>query len=153
MSPPLLVTPPSLELIDAAPGFFSKIFQNLRLSSAAAQGVSSGTTLEEEMTKLTCRGEHLTVRAEAAVENSRLVRRDLDIAYQGWVAPDAQRVIWEAAGADNLFVVVAPAEACHLGPSVDAVSASSGGGVPEMDVSIVGPSACGQQVWLPRAPA
>ena len=43
MSPPLLVTPPSLELIDAVPGFFSKIFQNFRLSSAAAQGLSSGT--------------------------------------------------------------------------------------------------------------
>lgn len=35
MSPPLPVTPPSLDIADAAPGFFSKIFQNLRLSSAA----------------------------------------------------------------------------------------------------------------------
>jgi len=35
ISPPLPVTPPSLEIAEAEPGFFSKIFQNLRLSSAA----------------------------------------------------------------------------------------------------------------------
>lgn len=35
MSPPLPVTPPSLDIAEADPGFFSKIFQNLRLSSAA----------------------------------------------------------------------------------------------------------------------
>lgn len=35
ISPPLPVMPPSLELIDAVPGFFSKIFQNFKLSSAA----------------------------------------------------------------------------------------------------------------------
>lgn len=36
MSPPLPVTPPSLEETDVVPGFFSKIFQNFKLSSAAA---------------------------------------------------------------------------------------------------------------------
>ena len=35
MSPPLPVMPPSLELTEAVPGFFSKTFQNFRLSSAA----------------------------------------------------------------------------------------------------------------------
>ena len=40
MSPPLPVIPPSLEIADADPGFFSKIFQNLRLSSAAVCIVS-----------------------------------------------------------------------------------------------------------------
>ncbi len=101
-------------------------------------------SLQDDAAKLTCGGEHLTVGTEAAVENPRFVRRDLDIAYQGWVAPDAQGVIWEAAGADNLLVVVAPAEACHLRAGVDAVSASSGGGVPEMDVSIIRSAPSGQ---------
>ena len=40
MSPPLPVTPPSLEVADTDPGFFSKSFQNLRLSSAAIGLVS-----------------------------------------------------------------------------------------------------------------
>ena len=40
MSPPLPVTPPSLDIADAEPGFFSNIFQNLRLSSAARTTVS-----------------------------------------------------------------------------------------------------------------
>jgi hypothetical protein len=40
MSPPLPVTPPSLEVADTDPGFFSKSFQNLRLSSAARGPVS-----------------------------------------------------------------------------------------------------------------
>ena len=35
ISPPLPVTPPSLVLAETDPAFFSKIFQNLRLSSAA----------------------------------------------------------------------------------------------------------------------
>ena len=35
ISPPLPVTPPSLEDTGADPGFFSKIFQNFKLSSAA----------------------------------------------------------------------------------------------------------------------
>ena len=43
MSPPLPVTPPSLDVADAEPGFFSKIFQNLRLSSAARTNVSLDT--------------------------------------------------------------------------------------------------------------
>lgn len=62
---------------------------------------------------------------------------DLDIADQGWVAPDADGVVWEAAGADNLAVVRAPSERGDLGTSVDAVNTSSGGGVPEVDVSVV----------------
>jgi len=41
--------------------------------------------------------EHLTVRAEAAVEDSALVGRDLDSSDEGRVAPDAERVVGEAA--------------------------------------------------------
>jgi len=40
MSPPLPVTPPSRDIAEAEPGFFSNIFQNLRLSSAANTVVS-----------------------------------------------------------------------------------------------------------------
>ena len=35
ISPPFPVTPPSRDATDAAPGFFSNIFQNFKLSSAA----------------------------------------------------------------------------------------------------------------------
>ena len=40
ISPPLPVTPPSRAPADAVPAFFSKIFQNFRLSSAAVHRVS-----------------------------------------------------------------------------------------------------------------
>ena len=40
ISPPLPVTPPSLETPELEPGFFSKSFQNLRLSSAADVHIS-----------------------------------------------------------------------------------------------------------------
>jgi hypothetical protein len=62
---------------------------------------------------------------------------DLNVADQGRVAPDAKRVVGEAAGADNLTVVRAPSKAGDLGSSVDAIDASTSGGVPEMDVTIV----------------
>lgn len=35
ISPPLPVTPPSRDVADVDPGFFSKSFQNFKLSSAA----------------------------------------------------------------------------------------------------------------------
>lgn len=41
ISPPLLVTPASRDPADVDPGFFSKIFQNFRLSSAATPCQSS----------------------------------------------------------------------------------------------------------------
>lgn len=40
MSPPLPVTPPSRDDADGVPGFFSKIFQNFKLSSAAIAEIS-----------------------------------------------------------------------------------------------------------------
>jgi hypothetical protein len=40
---------------------------------------------------------HLTVRAEAAVEDSAFVSRDLNGSDEGRVAPDAQRVVRESA--------------------------------------------------------
>lgn len=98
-------------------------------------------------------GEHLSVRAEAAVEDAGLVGGDLDVADQSWVAPDAERVVGEAAGADDLAVVRAPAQGGHLGAGVNAVDAGTGGGVPEVDVAIVGSAAGGEEVGLPWAPA
>ena len=41
ISPPLPVTPPSRDNAEADPGFLSNIFQNLRLSSAANDYVST----------------------------------------------------------------------------------------------------------------
>jgi len=64
--------------------------------------------------ELTCCSEHLAVGAQAAMKYSRLMCWDLHISDQGRVAPYAERVVWEATGADDLAIVVAPAEACHL---------------------------------------
>lgn len=41
--------------------------------------------------------QHLTIRAEAAVEDSALVGGNLDVADEGRVAPDAERVVGETA--------------------------------------------------------
>ena len=87
------------------------------------------------------------------MEDAGLVGGDLDVADQSWVAPDAEGVVWEAAGADDLAVVGAPAQGGDLGAGVDAVDASTGGGVPEVDVTVVGSAAGGEQVGLPWAPA
>jgi hypothetical protein len=49
--------------------------------------------------------------------------------------------------------VRAPAQGGHLGAGVDAIDAGAGGGVPEVDVAIVGSAAGGEEVGLPWAPA
>jgi hypothetical protein len=89
-------------------------------------------------------GEHLAIGAEAAVEDARLVGWDLHVLDAGGVAPDAEAVVREAAGGDNLLVVSAPAEAGHLGVGSNVVDASTGGGVPEVDLTIVGSTAGGK---------
>lgn len=97
--------------------------------------------------------QHLTVRAQAAVEDTGLVSRNLHVTNQGRVAPDAQGVVREAAGADNLTVVVAPLQAGDLRAGVDTVGPSAGGRVPEVDVTVVGTTTRREQIQLPRAPA
>ena len=79
----------------------------------------------------------MSVRAQTAVKNSSFMSRDLNIADQGWVAPDADRVVGESAGADDLTVVRAPSEGCDLRTGVDAVDTRTGGCVPEVDVTVV----------------
>merc|ERR1712137_1144032 len=91
-------------------------------------------------------GEHLAIGAEAAVEDTRLVSRDLHVLDTGGVAPDAQAVIGEATSADNLLVVGAPTEAGNLGVGGDVVDASTGSGVPEVDLTIIGTTAGGEEV-------
>lgn len=91
-------------------------------------------------------GQHLTVRADSAVEYTSLVSGDLNIANQSRIAPDAERVVGEATGADDLAVVVAPAQGRDLGASVDAVGTSTSGGVPEVNVTIVRTTASGEKV-------
>ena len=59
MSPSLPVIPPSLDRAEAEPGFFSKIFQNLRLSSAAS--LVSVWVMKGTGRQLTGRCEHLTI--------------------------------------------------------------------------------------------
>jgi len=78
--------------------------------------------------------------------------RDLDVLDQGGIAPDAEAVIGESRAADDLLVASAPPQACDLGSCVDAVGASAGGRVPEMDLTIVAPAASGKEVRLPWAP-
>ena len=87
------------------------------------------------------------------MQNPGLVGRDLDVAHQRRVAPDAERVVREAGGADDLAVVRAPAQAGDLRARVDAVDARARCRVPEVDVAVVGAAPRREQVVLPRAPA
>ena len=109
------------------PAFFSKTFQNFKLSSAAAQCVSG--MFQDRIrgrAALTSCGQHLSVGAEAAVEDPALVGGNLDVADESGVARDAERVVGETARADDLAVVGAPAEAGDLRAGVDAVDARAG---------------------------
>lgn len=78
--------------------------------------------------------------------------RDLDITDESWVAPNAEGVVRETAGADDLAVVVAPSQTGDLGACVDAVGAGTGCGVPEVDVTVVRTTTGGEEVELPGAP-
>src|SRR6267378_3771662 len=100
----------------------------------------------------TCGSEHLAIRAETAVQYASFVGRNLDVADQSRIAPDAQRVIWEPAGTDDLAVVIAPPQAGYLGAGVDAVRPGTGGSIPKMDVTIVRTTTRCKQVQLPWAP-
>ena len=71
------------------------------------------------------------------MKHSGLVCRDLNIAYQGWITPDAERIVGEAAGADNLLVVRAPSKAGNLRTGVDTVNSGASRSVPEVDVTVV----------------
>lgn len=71
------------------------------------------------------------------MKNTSLVGWDLDVADQGWVAPDADGVVWEATGADDLTVMGAPSEGGNLRTGVDAVDTSTSGSIPEVDVTVV----------------
>jgi len=103
--------------------------------------------------RLTSSGHHLTVRAQAAVENSALMGRDFNVLDQSWVAPEADGVVGEATGTGNLLVLAAPSEGGNLRAGVDAVDTSTSGGVPEVNVSVVGSTTSSEEVWLPWAPA
>lgn len=102
--------------------------------------------------RLTCGRERLSIRAKAAVQHPALVSGDVDVSHKGRVAPDSQGVVGETARADNLAVVRAPAQAGDLGARIDAVDASSRGGVPEVDVAVIRATSSGKQVGVPGAP-
>lgn len=72
--------------------------------------------------------------------------RDLDVLDKSRVAPDAQAVVGEAGGRDDLLVAGAPAKRSDLATGVDAVYASARGGVPEVDHAVVAAAAGGEQV-------
>ncbi len=81
------------------------------------------------------------------------MRGDFCVSDEGRILPDAEGIVWKAARADDLTVVVAPPEARHLGASIDAVRSGSGRGVPKMYVSVVRASSGGQKIQLPWTPA
>jgi hypothetical protein len=81
------------------------------------------------------------------------MRGDLSVSDESWILPDAEGIVWKAARADDLTVVVAPSKTRHLGASIDAVRSGSGRGVPEMYVSVVRASSGGQKIQLPWTPA
>jgi len=71
---------------------------------------------------------------------------NLNVLDKGWIAPDAQAVVWEARGRDNLLVRGGPSQAGDLRASVDAVDASARGGVPEVDHTVVATTTGGEEV-------
>ena len=101
----------------------------------------------------TCCSEHLSIGTETAVEDSSLMRRDLNVANQSWVTPNAQRIVGETTGTDDLAVMRAPSKASNLGAGVNTVDSSTSCGIPEVDVTVVGSSTSSEDVWLPWAPA
>jgi len=121
-----------------------------RRASTSSKGARTGLLLEDlpELERLirSSSGEHLAVRAESGVQDTRLVGRDLDVLDKSRVAPDAQAVVREAGGRDDLLVARAPAERGDLAAGVDAVDASARGGVPEVNHAIVAAAASGEQV-------
>lgn len=82
-----------------APAFFSKIFQNLRLSSAAKNLCQHCSFIHQcsALGTLTSSSKHLAIGAQTAVEDSALVRWNLHVADQSRVAPDAERVVGKTA--------------------------------------------------------
>jgi hypothetical protein len=146
-----LLEAPEAPMPAEAPAFFSKIFQNFKLSSAASDMLAK-TLLDRFAGVLTSSSQHLAVGAQAAVEDSALVGRDLDSSDESRVAPDAEGVVGETARADNLAVVGAPAERGDLRAGVDAVDASARGRVPEVDVTVIRTTASGEEVHVPGAP-
>jgi len=136
----------------ADPAFFSKSFQNFKLSSAAMI-MSVLVTKYYGCSRLTGSSKHLAVRAQAAVKNSALMGRNFNVLDQGRVTPKADRVVRETTGACNLLVVGAPPKTGDLRASVNAVDTSTGSGVPEVNVPVVGSTAGSEKVGLPRAPA
>src|ERR1700712_2964944 len=103
--------------------------------------------------RLTSCSEHLPIWAEAAVKNSRLMGWNLNVPDKCWVTPNAEGVVREAAGTDDLAIVWAPSKAGDLRTSIDTVDSSSGGRVPEVNMTIVRSTASCKEVWLPWAPA
>src|SRR4051812_28589263 len=86
------------------------------------------------------------------MQDTALMSRDLDVANQGRVAPDAERVVGVAAGRDNLAVVGRPPQAGDLRTGVNAVDTSTRCRVPEVDVTIVRTTTSGEEVHVPWAP-
>ena len=78
---------------------------------------------------------------------------NLDVAHQGWIAPDAERVVREATGADDLLVVRAPSKASNLRTGVNAVDSSTSCSIPEVNMTVVRSSTSSENIWLPWAPA
>ena len=72
--------------------------------------------------------------------------------HHGRVLPQAQLVLAEPVGAQDLLLVLAPLEGTHLGLGVDAVHTGTGVGVPELDAPVRGTAASGEQVALEGAP-
>lgn len=86
-----LLEDPAPDKGEVPPGFFSNSFQNFKLSSAALFHVSFFFQRRRRLRELlTCCGEHLAIRAEAAVQHTALVGGDVNVANQRRVAPDGE---------------------------------------------------------------
>ena len=71
------------------------------------------------------------------MKDSGLMRGNLNIANQGWVTPDAERIVGESTGADNLTVMRAPAKTGDLRTGIDAVDTCASSCIPEVDMTVL----------------
>ena len=83
------------------------------------------------------RDNSLAVWAHCHLENALSVSVQFSDFRHRWVVPDGQLVLREAVGRDELFLMCfGPQNGAHLGLGVSGTQLSTGGGVPEANVSV-----------------
>jgi len=86
------------------------------------------------------------------VQHASLVAGELGDLGHGRVLPDADLILAEAVGRDQLFPVVGPLERANLRFRINGIQQGTGRGVPKLDGTIGRSSSGCEKILLPRAP-